>query len=89
MNGIEEDALSYRTAIILCIVLIGGMFVLPAFAAPLANHYAEQGLYLPFYLRIYFAVAVFLLTFRFFLIPPIVAGLFLTAALTGKSARRA
>jgi hypothetical protein len=80
---------SYKTAIILCIVLIGGMFVLPAFGASLANHYAEQGLYLPLYLRIYFGICAFLLSFRFFLIPPIIAGLFLTAALTGKSGRRA
>lgn len=79
--------MSYRTAIILCIVLIGGMFVLPAFAMSLANHYAEQGLYVPFYLRVYFAFSVFLLTFRFFLIPPIVAVLILIAALTGKSRR--
>ena len=80
--------MSYRTAIILCVVLIGGMFLVPAFAASLANHYAEQGLYLPLYLRIYFGVSAFLLTFRFLLIPPIITVLFLIAAFTSRASAR-
>ena len=48
-------------------------------------HYADQRVAIPSYVRMLFGFTTFWLAFRFLLIPPIIAGLFLTAALTNKT----
>jgi hypothetical protein len=70
----------YSTAAILSLVLVGGMFVLPA--AVLAS--LKQGLPTPIpgYERILIDVAAFCLSFRFLLVIPILSVLFTVAAFT-------
>lgn len=77
--------MTYRTAIVLCVVLIAAMFIIPAMVKPLIYHYADQRVAIPSCVRMLFGFTTFWLAFRFLLIPPIIAGLFLTAALTNKT----
>lgn len=70
----------YRTAAILSVVLIGGMFGLPAVAMAVLRPAMEQGVPIPIYERILFAVAEFCLTFRWLLALPILSVLFTVAA---------
>ena len=72
----------YRTAAILSVVLIGGMFVLPVAAKAVLSGYVEHGLVIPLYLRIFFGFAAFCLSFSWLLALPIVGVLFTLAALT-------
>jgi hypothetical protein len=74
----------YRTAAILSVVLIGGMFGLPAAVLAAFLPSSSQGLSTPIpgYERILLGVAVFFLTWRFFLALPIVSVLFTVAAFT-------
>jgi hypothetical protein len=65
------------------------MFLEPAIATRVMYHYASEGLAVPLYMRMVFGFSIFLTSFRFLLIPPLIAAFFLTAALTGKSGRRA
>jgi len=80
----------FRTAAILSVVLIGGMFVLPAavWAAFLPS--LKQGLPdpIPGYERILLEVAVFCVTWRFLLALPIAAVLFTVAGFTNATRGR-
>jgi hypothetical protein len=71
----------YRTAIILSCLLIGGII-----GIQVATEVAwEHGLVKPQYQRMLYGPAEFLITFKWFLIPPIVGALFFIAALTSTS----
>ena len=87
----EEKAFSfggglvrYRTAAILSVVLIGGMFILPAAVRAAFLPSLERGLPnpVPGYEQILLGVAVFFLRWRFLLALPIVVVLFAVAAFT-------
>lgn len=75
----------YRTAAILSIVLIGGMFVIPAVIESTFLPSLKQGTPdpLPGYEQILLAVAAFFLGWRFVLALPIALVLFTVAAFTG------
>ena len=72
----------YRTAGILSVVLVGGMFILPVVANAVAVRYLDQGLAIPLYTRILFGVAVFCLSFRWLIAIPAVAVLFASVEFT-------
>lgn len=72
----------FRTAAIWSLVLIGGMFVLPKAVMAALLPSLQQGVPIPLYERILLGVAVFFLTFRFFLVLPILALLFTVAGFT-------
>ncbi len=55
----------YRTAAILSVVLIGGMFVLPAAVKDILLPSLEQGVIIPLYERILLGLSVFCLSFRY------------------------
>ena len=59
----------YRTALILSALLIAAMFILPGIGMSMIGRYAEQGLAVPLYLRIFFGLTFFLLSFRWLLAP--------------------
>jgi hypothetical protein len=72
----------YRTAAILSVVLVGGMFGMGSAVRAVLLPSFEQGVPIPLYERILFGVAIFCLTWRFFLALPIVSVLFTIAAFT-------
>ena len=74
----------YRIAGILSVVLIGGMFILPAIVRTAFLPSLEQGLPnpVPGYEQILLGVAVFFLHWRFLLALPIAVVLFTVAAFT-------
>jgi hypothetical protein len=74
----------YRTAAILSVVLIGGMFVVPAAVKDLLLPSLEQGGAIPYYDRVILGVAVFFLSWRFFLALPIPVVLFAIALFTNE-----
>lgn len=80
----------YRTAAVLSVVLIGGMFVVPsaimAFLLPSLNQGIPDPL--PGYEQVLLAVAAFFLTWRFLLALPIAFLLFTVAAFTSASKGR-
>jgi hypothetical protein len=78
----------YRTAAILSVVLIGGMFVLPAAVMAAFLPPLEQGSRTPIpgYERILLEAAAFCLTWRFLLALPIVVALFTIAIFTNENA---
>jgi hypothetical protein len=90
MSGATGGLVRYRTAAILSVTLIGGMFGLPAVAMAVLRPYMEQGVAIPIYERILFGVAVFCLSFRWLLALPILSVLFTVAAFThsGTPSRR-
>jgi hypothetical protein len=80
----------YRTAAMLSVVLIGGMFAVPAaimavFLPPLNQGAPDP---LPAYEHVFLAVAAFFLTWRFLLALPIAFLLFTVAAFTSASTGR-
>ena len=80
----------YRAAAVLSVVLIGGMFAVPAAIMavflPSLNHGIPDPL--PGYEHVLLAVAAFFLTWRFFLALPIALVLFTVAAFTSASTGR-
>ena len=76
-----------RTAGILSIVLIGGMFALPNAGQAVANWYLVHPVEIPLYARIFLGISVFCVTFRWLLALPTVAVLF-TIAIFATEARR-
>ena len=80
--------MSFRTAGILCVVLIGGMLVLlPAVVEAVFLPSLRQGRPdpVPAYEQIILAIAFFCLRFRWFLAPLMVMVFFLFAAFTNAS----
>ena len=78
-----------RTAAILSVVLIGGMFALRTAAYHLALSYVEQGVKeVPSSARIFFIIAAFFYSFWWLLAPAIVCALFTVAILTSQSRQR-
>jgi hypothetical protein len=75
----------YRTAGILSVVLIGGLFGLPAAVNTFLLPSLDQGVIIPLYERILLGVAIFCLTWRFLLALPIVVVLFTIAIFTNES----
>jgi hypothetical protein len=74
----------YRTAAILSVVLIGGMFALPAAVNDLLLPSLERGVVMPFYERVLLGVSSYFLTFRFLLALPILVVLFTIAIFTNE-----
>lgn len=74
----------YRTAAISSVVLIGGMFVLPAAVKDLLLPSLQQGVVIPFYERALLGVSIFCLSFRYLLVLPIVVVLFAVALFTNE-----
>jgi hypothetical protein len=74
----------YRTAAILSVVLIGGLFALPAAVNAVLLPSLEQGAIIPLYARVLLGVAIFCLTFRFLLVLPIVVVPFTIAIFTNE-----
>ncbi len=74
----------YRTAANLSLVLIGGMFALPAAVKDLLLPSLEQGVVIPFYERALLGVSIFCLSFRYLLVLPIVLVLFAVALFTNE-----
>ncbi|MGB6403409.1 MAG: hypothetical protein WBF26_11225 [Candidatus Sulfotelmatobacter sp.] len=75
----------YRTAAVLSVVLIGGMFGLDFVVKHLLLPSLEQGGVIPFYDRVLLGVAVFFLSWRVILALPIVVVLFTIAVFTNES----
>ena len=71
----------YRTAAILSIVLIVGMFVLQNGAYAVAVR-LDRSQPVPFYLQVFFHIALFVGSYKFLLAPAILIVLFLVAAFT-------
>jgi len=80
----------FRTAAILCVVLIGGMFLFPTAVLAVFLPSLKQGLPnpVPIYEQILLDVSVFCLTWRFFLVLPIVGVLFTVAGFTYPKSQR-
>ncbi|HTW59983.1 MAG TPA: hypothetical protein VMD99_17790 [Terriglobales bacterium] len=80
----------FRTAAILSVVLIGGMFLLPAAVLAVFLPSLKQGLPnpLPLYEQILLAITAFFLAWRFLLALPIVAVLFTIAGFTNALGKR-
>jgi hypothetical protein len=80
----------YRTAAMLSVVLIGGMFAVPAAIMAVFSPSLSQGIPdpLPGYEHVLLAVAAFFLTWRFVLALPIALVLFTIAAFTSASTGR-
>ncbi len=80
----------YRTAAVLSVVLIGGMFVVPSAIMAVFIPSLNQGIPdpLPGYEHVLLAVAAFFLTWRFLLALPIAFLLFTVAAFTSASTGR-
>lgn len=72
----------YRTATVLSVVLVGGMLLLPVVVKAVLERYAESGQIIPLYLRILFGLTAFCMQYGFLLVLPIVAILFIVAAVT-------
>jgi hypothetical protein len=74
----------FRTAAILSVVLVGGMFIFPAVVLAVFLPSLNQGLPnpLPAHEHILLAAAAFCLTWRFFLALPIIGLLFTIAGFT-------
>jgi len=72
----------YRTAAILSVILIAGMWGLPAVAMAVLRPSMEQGVAIPLYERLLYGVAIFCLTFRWLLALPILSVLFTVAGFT-------
>jgi type II secretory pathway component PulF len=74
----------FRTAAILSLLLVGGMFVFPTIMLLVVLPSLKQGHPnpLPVYEQMLLEIAVFFLTWRFFLALPIVGVLFTIAGLT-------
>ena len=74
--------MSFRTAAILCVVLIGGMFAV-AFAGPAVfRSYADSSAEIPSYVRGFIGVSIFCVEFKWVAALPIIGVLFTFAALT-------
>ena len=89
---VKGEAVRFRTATILSVVLVGGMlFVLPAVDEAVFLPSLSQGLPnpIPGYEQILLGIALFCHRFRWFFAPVTIMVLFLVAAFTGKSAVRA
>jgi len=81
--------LRLRTAAILSVVLIGGMFALRSAAYHLALSYVEQGVkVIPPSVRIFFFITAFFSSFWWVLSPAIVGVLFTVALVTSQSRQR-
>jgi hypothetical protein len=80
----------YRTAAMLSVLSIGGMFAIPAVIMAVFLPSLNQGIPdpLPFYEHVLLAVAAFFLTWRFLLALPIALALFTVAAFTSASTGR-
>jgi hypothetical protein len=78
-----------RTAAILSVVLIGGMFGLRSAGYHLALSYVEQGVKeTPPYARVFFVITAFFYSFWWILAPAVVGVLFTVALLTSQSRQR-
>ena len=80
--------MSYRTAGILSVVLIGGMFVVSFMTMAAAGRFIEQGVEIPRYDRAFLAFGFFVAQFKWVLAMPIAFVFFLLATVTGKSKAR-
>jgi hypothetical protein len=81
--------LRLRTAAILSVVLIGGIFALRSAGYHLALSYAEQGVKeIPPSARIFFIITAFFYGFWWLLAPAIVGVLFTVALVTSQSRQR-
>jgi len=81
--------LRLRTAAILSVVLIGGMFALRSGGYHLALSYVEQGVKeVPPSARFFFIITAFFYSFWWLLTPAIVGVLFTVALLTSQSRQR-
>jgi hypothetical protein len=81
--------LRLRTAAILSVVRIGGMFALRTAGYHLALSYVEQGVKeIPPSARIFFIITAFFYSFWWLLAPAIVCVLFTVAILTSQSRQR-
>ena len=79
-----------RTAAILSVVLIGGMFGLRSAGYHLALSYVEHGVKeIPPHARVFFVITAFVYSFWWILAPAIVGVLFTVALLTNQSRQRA
>ena len=80
----------FRTAAILSVVLVGGMFVAPIAMRHVALAYLAQGVKtIPPYQRIFFGIGAFCASFRVVLAIPILAILFTIATFTNQAHPRA
>jgi hypothetical protein len=81
--------LRLRTAAILSVVLIGGMFAMRSAGYHLALSYVEQGVKeIPPYARIFFVITAFFYGFWWLLAPAIVGVLLTVALVTSQSRQR-
>jgi len=79
----------FRTAAILSVVLVGGMFVIPILMEHVALAYVAQGVKtIPFYVRILFGIGAFCASFRVLLALPTVAILFTIAIFSSQAQAR-
>ena len=78
----------YKTAAILSVVLVGGMFVFPAVILAIFLPSLRQGLPnpLPVYEQVLLEISAFCLTWRFLLALPILSVLFTIAGFTNAKA---
>ena len=77
--------MSYRTAAILSVVLVGGMFAVSFATMAAAGRVMEHGVEIPGYERAFLGFGFFVAQFKWVLAMPIFAVLFLLAACTSKS----
>ena len=78
-----------RTAAILSVILIGGMFALRSVSYHLTLSYVEQGVKeIPPSARMFFVITAFFYSFWWMLAPAIVGVLFTVALLTRQSRQR-
>ena len=80
--------MSYRTAAILSVLLVGGMFAISFVTMTAAGRLAEQGLGIPTYERALFDIGFFVATYKWVAAMPIVGTLLLLATVSGKSEAR-
>ena len=81
----------YRTAVILSVVLVGGMFVVPAVIEPIFLPSLQRGIPnpVPLYEQHLLLISEFCIRWRLILALPITAVLFAIAAITGGGRSRA
>jgi hypothetical protein len=79
----------FRTAAILSVVLVGGMFATSIAGGALARWHLGRGeLEIPNYERMFFGIAAFCSSFRVLLAIPIVSVLFTIATFTNQARQR-
>jgi len=76
---------SFRTAAILSVVLVGGMFMMPHAGYAVAQWYVEHPVEIPLYARLFLGVSSFFASFRILLALPTVAVLFTIAIFTSQA----